>query len=309
MQVDILLATYNGEKYLREQIDSILDQTHQDFRLYVRDDCSSDGTPSIIKEYVAKHPDKIFYLTSEERLGAKGNFSRLLNASSADYICFADQDDVWFSNKIEMTLSTMLELEIENTKHCPLLVHTDLHVVDENLNTVHTSFWRYSKLFPRKSRTLNRLLVQNVITGCTVMINRSLARLIKNVPPETIMHDWWMGLVASCFGLVREVSKPTIYYRQHSNNTIGAKRFGSFRHLKEGIRKLRQGNDFKRVQAQIFYERYKDALPELHEQMVKKYICMHNMPLWKSRYYIFRHQLFKNGFLRNLATVAFQRVP
>lgn len=309
MQVDILLATYNGEKYLREQIDSILGQTHQNFRLLIRDDCSSDKTPVIIKEYVEKYPEKIFCLTSDERLGVKSNFSRLLNQSSADYICFADQDDVWFSNKIELTLNELLHLEIENSKHCPILVHTDLEVVDEHLRTLHPSFWTYSNIFPKKSRTLNRLLVQNVITGCTVMINRSLAKLIKPVPSETIMHDWWMGLVASTFGIVREIPRSTLFYRQHSQNTLGAKRFGSFRYIKDGVRKLARGNEIKRVQAHVFYERYKGALPTSQEQMVQKYICMDKMPLWKSRYYIFRHQLFKNGVLRNLATFAFQRVP
>lgn len=309
MRVDILLATYNGEKFLREQLDSIMQQTYQHFRLIIRDDCSSDKTVAIIKEYADRYPGKIVCLSSEERLGVKSNFSRLLKESEADYVCFADQDDVWMPNKVELTLNKLLELEIENTKHCPLLVHTDLQVVDENLQLVHPSFWEYSKLFPEKSRTLNRLLVQNVITGCTVMMNRSLVKLVKNVPPETIMHDWWIALVAASFGLIREIPQATLYYRQHGNNTLGAKQFGSYRHLKEGIRKLAQGNEFKRIQANVLFERYKGTLPMAHEQMVQKYICMHTMPWWKSRYYIFRHRLFKNGVLRNLATLAFQRVP
>lgn len=309
MQVDILLATFQGEAYLREQLDSIFRQTHQQFRLIIRDDCSSDQTPFILKEYQEKHPEKVVILPSDERLGVKSNFSRLLSHSTADYVCFADQDDVWLPTKIEMTLNALLNLEIDNTKHCPILVHTDLQVVNEQLKPLHPSYWVYSNIFPEKSRTLNRLLVQNVITGCTVMINRSLAKLIQTVPPETIMHDWWMGLVASCFGLVREIPHATMLYRQHGRNTLGAKRFGSIRHLKEGASKLTKGNENKRVQAIVFYERYKGKLPQSHESLLERYINMGAIPWWKSRYYIFRHGLFKNGILRNLATLAFQRIP
>jgi glycosyltransferase involved in cell wall biosynthesis len=313
--IDILMATYNGENYVAEQIDSILNQSHKAIRLIIRDDLSTDRTVEIIQDYLCLHPERIVLIPSSARLGPKANFSVLLEFSSKNYVMFADQDDIWLPTKVETTFKKMCELESLHSTSCPLLVHTDLKVVDQDLKLIHPSFWKYSKIFPKKSRTLNRLLVQNVITGCTVMINRALIKIIGTIPSQTLMHDWWVGLVASAFGLVVEIPEATILYRQHKKNTLGAKKFGSVPHLKAGLTKLLNGNrdrghqHNKHMQTLEFFDRYHKHLGLKHNLMVKDYLNMKDMPVIKSRYYLLRHRLFKNGFLRNVVAFFFQAQP
>lgn len=130
----ILISTYNGEKYLKEQLDSIFSQSYKDFEIIARDDGSSDETINILKSYNIK------ILDTDKNLGAKLSFSTLLNDAVTNtdrgYFMFCDQDDIWKSDKIEKTITTMKELEKENTD-LPLLVHTDLEVVDEKLNVLN----------------------------------------------------------------------------------------------------------------------------------------------------------------------------
>lgn len=226
-KVYILMATYNGEKYLKEQIDSILNQTYKNWRLIIHDDNSTDNTLNLIKEYVEKYPEKIILIDDDISTGgAKENFAYLLNKidDNFDYIMFSDQDDVWFENKIELTLNKMIETERKYSKK-PILVHTDLKVVDENLNVIAESMIRYQKIDINNQKYIKFLALENVVTGCTVMINKYLYNLVLNIPKEAIMHDWWIALVAlKNNGIIEFLNIPTILYRQHTNNDTGAKR-------------------------------------------------------------------------------------
>ena len=180
-KVYILMATYNGEKYLKEQIDSILNQTYKNWRLIIHDDNSTDNTLNLIKEYVEKYPEKIILIDDDISTGgAKENFAYLLNKidDNFDYIMFSDQDDVWFENKIELTLNKMIETERKYSKK-PILVHTDLKVVDENLNVIAESMIRYQKIDINNQKYIKFLALENVVTGCTVMINKYLYILRK----------------------------------------------------------------------------------------------------------------------------------
>jgi glycosyltransferase involved in cell wall biosynthesis len=220
--IDILLATYNGQAYLREQIDSILAQSNQDWRLTIRDDGSSDNSVSIVEKYAAEYPDKIKLITdSDGNLGASLNFGRLLGQANAGYIMFSDQDDVWLPNKIELTLNAMKATE-QIYPDKPVLIHTDLKVVDSDLNIIADSMWSYQKIFPEISNNLNRIMAQNVVTGCTMMINRKARDVSAPVPAEAVMYDWWLALNVAKHGKIVYVSIPSILYRQHSRNRIGA---------------------------------------------------------------------------------------
>ena len=156
-------------------------------------------------------------------LGASLNFGQLLEYTNTEYIMFSDQDDVWLPNKIELTLNVMKAAE-QIYPNKPVLVHTDLKVVDSELNIISDSMWSYQKLFPEIGDDLSKIMAQNVVTGCTMMINRKARDASIPIPAEAIMYDWWLALNTAEFGKIAYLSIPSILYRQHSGNKIGAKR-------------------------------------------------------------------------------------
>lgn len=224
--VDVLLATYNGTKYLPAQLDSLLAQTHQNFRLLVSDDGSSDATLAILESYRERFGERLVVLPNPHRgEGVVQNFENLMAASLRDgvaaWAAFSDQDDVWLPSKIELCLQEMGRMEQEGGAGLPCLVHSDLTVVDERLNVISESFARYQRMDPLQCSPLSLLSV-NQVTGCTMMVNRTLLRMALPLPRETIMHDWWCGLVSGS-GRRRFVPTPLILYRQHGANQLGAK--------------------------------------------------------------------------------------
>lgn len=237
--VDILLGAYNGEKYIQAQIESVLNQSHKNLRLIIRDDCSQDSTLEIIKKWKESHPEKIVIIPSEDRQGAKGNFSALMRHAQSPYVMFCDQDDVWMEGKVSKSMALMQRMEEQYGTVQPCLVHTDLKVVDQDLRPVSDSFWQYARLFPRQGGGFTRILMQNVVTGCTALMNRSLFDLMQKIPPEALMHDWWAALVASAFGRIGALPEPTVLYRQHAKNVLGAQKFGTAAHIKKAWKTLR----------------------------------------------------------------------
>lgn len=224
--VDVLLATYNGSKYLHAQLDSLLAQTHQNFRVLVSDDGSSDATLEILENYRARFEGRLVVVPNPHcGQGVVRNFENLMLASLQDgqagWVAFSDQDDVWLPQKIERCLNEMVRIEEEGGEGLPCLVHSDLTVVDESLNVISDSFARYQRMDPRQCSPLSLLSV-NQVTGCTMMVNRTLLQMALPLPRETIMHDWWCGLVSGS-GRRRFVSAPLILYRQHGANQVGAK--------------------------------------------------------------------------------------
>lgn len=212
--VDILLATYNGEKYICEQVESILNQNFTDFRLIISDDCSVDRTHSILCKY-AKSDERIILLHNDKNIGVKKNFEKLIRLSNSKYFMLSDQDDVWHYDKVKKSVEY---LEESNS----LLAYSDLRVVDEHLNEIHRSYWKYQKLRPLSGRAWKRLLVQNTVTGCTVIAKHQLKKYILPFPCHIYMHDWWMALVASLYGEIDYINESLIDYRQHDQNEIGA---------------------------------------------------------------------------------------
>src|SRR3984885_14044988 len=221
-QIEILLATYNGERYLREQIDSILEQTYSSLKILAWDDGSSDGTVAILDEYAARFAGRVCVFSDGTVTGhPKRNFQRLMKASTGDYLCFADQDDVWLPNKIGRCMEGMQKLEERHGKAPPLLVFTDLKVVDGQLKTIHSSMWKQTKTDPESIHQLKRLVGRNVVTGCTALINRPLLELALSMPPEAPMHDRWIGMLAATMGAAAIVADQTVLYRQHESNVVG----------------------------------------------------------------------------------------
>lgn len=243
-KIAILLATYNGEKYVKEQIGSLFAQTCQDWELFIHDDGSKDDTVSIIEKYAEEYPDKIHVLEGPSTGGAKSNFFFLMHNVDAPYIMFCDQDDVWMENKIEKTFELMKKSEAKYGKDKPLLIFSDLRVVDRDLNTIADSMNQYQTLDPRKIR-FNDLMIQNIITGCTVMINRKLLEMTASTEhyDKIIMHDWWCGLIAAYYGKIVYLNESTIKYRQHGDNSVGAKKVFSASNI---MKVIQSGEDVKK---------------------------------------------------------------
>ncbi len=225
--VEILLSTYNGEDHLKELLDSIFDQTYKNWRIIIRDDLSFDSTPGIIESYGKNYPDKIRILDNPGvNLGPSQSFHRLLEAGRADCMAFCDQDDYWMPDKLEIQVEKLNEAENKFGKDIPLLVHSDLQVCDNNMTIMSDSFWAYQNIAPDEMKDIRCLLVQNFVTGCTVLINRKLADIAIPIPQETIMFDWWFALLAQKLGKIITIKVPLVKYRQHGNNAVGAKKWG-----------------------------------------------------------------------------------
>ena len=300
-KISILLSTYNGEKYLKEQLDSIFSQSYKDFEIIARDDCSSDETINILKSYNIK------ILDTDKNLGAKLSFSTLLNYSvkntDADYFMFCDQDDIWKSDKIEKTIGTMKELEKTNS-NLPLLVHTDLEVVDEKLNILNKSFWKYEKRDPSLN-SINRLIMQSTVTGCTMMINRKLAELSLPISENSIMHDWWISIVASSFGKIVYLEESTISYRQHSSNDTGSKKFGLNLILKKAVNFLFYDELYKHLdrnikQAESFLNQYESLLDTDTKNILKDFVSIKEKSFLEKRKILLKHDILKQGMIRNI---------
>lgn len=236
--ITIILSTYNGEKYLNEQIDSILAQTDTNWTLLIRDDGSKDKTIELIQYYTEKYPEKIEQIPSNENLGVIRSYELLLKQCQTQYIMLCDQDDVWLPKKIEWTREKMTELEKENQGK-PLVVYTDLQIVDEKLNPIFSSFWNYSKIMPSLLTTFDMVCAHSAATGCTMMINQEALRCSLPFCDEVRMHDSWILLNSlKAGGAVSYVNEPTILYRQHTNNVIGAINEKDF-YLKNKLKSLK----------------------------------------------------------------------
>jgi rhamnosyltransferase len=224
----VLLATYNGSAFIAEQLDSLIAQTEPGWTLLVRDDASTDRTREIVAAYAAKDSRVTELPASLRNQGTTANFDRLLRVAcehGAEYVMLMDQDDVWRADKIERQMALMRAEEARRGAGVPILVHSDLELIDRAGRTIHPSFMAFQHIRNEPSAPLRTLLVQNYVTGCTVLVNRSLLDVALPIPPAAMVHDWWLALVAATVGTIRYDARPTVDYRQHAGNQIGAKRW------------------------------------------------------------------------------------
>jgi glycosyltransferase involved in cell wall biosynthesis len=234
-EVYILLATYNGEAFVEEQVASIQNQNYTNWRILARDDGSVDRTREILLR-LAKCDARIQMIEDDPQrnLGPRGSFGLLMQralASGARYACFCDQDDVWHPEKITRELSVATELERRSGKKHPVLVYTDLEVVDRDLQLISRSFYEFQGI--RRGRDeppFSTLLVQNHVVGCTAMMNRALLGIASPIPDTAYMHDWWTALCAGACGSLVFIRQATVRYRQHQANQVGV---GGIKRLKQ----------------------------------------------------------------------------
>lgn len=254
--IDVLLATYNGEKYIKEQIDSILNQTYENIRLIISDDCSKDKTQEILKEY-EKKDNRIELYIQEKNLGVVKNIEFLLKQVKNKYYMLSDQDDIWLPKKIEKSLETLLENNAD-------LVFGDLEVVNQDLKTMYPSFGDFMLLNKKIHKYINSNMlnyIYNCVTGCTILAKKETIQKILPLPKKSkyLIHDHWIGLMTSIYGKVVYMPEKYIKYRQHGNNQVGTDK------ISHGFKKLDQVRElFINVKLGVFgtYVENNDRFPE-----------------------------------------------
>lgn len=222
-RIDVLLATCEGERYLPAQLASLRTQDDKCFSVIARDDCSHDATPRILLDAAGRDARVALLPSDGRRLGAAANFFTLMRASNAPYSALCDQDDEWLPDRLSACRLAMEQAERRYGEGTPLLVHSDCAVTDAQGRTLHESLFRHQG-WDGRAVTLPRLLVQNNVTGCTVLMNAALRTLACTHAraEEPFMHDWFLALCASGCGRIVFVNRALVRYRQHGRNVMGA---------------------------------------------------------------------------------------
>lgn len=318
--VTVLMATYQGKKYLEQQLDSILAQTVP-VRIFVSDDGSDDGTREMLGQYREWYPNQVFLMHRGEGRPRNGavppaarNFFWLMACAAwegkSDYIMLSDQDDVWHNDKVRRLLGRMKRLETELGKDHPILVHSDMEVVDRALNQIHSSFFAYQHCDPERT-SFAEVLVENPVTGGALMMNRALLKLVagdraaaepetaglraaepetmgqrdaepertwdRTLPASCYMHDWWIALAASCFGTIDCVRAPLYQYRQHGANTLGARETGSIKDMGQRLGRRQQVKEnYSRMfkQAVAFGRRYGRYMDGEQKEILRAFLAL-----------------------------------
>lgn len=303
--IDILLAAWNSEKFLSEQIDSIIAQSETDWRLLIRDGGSTDSTLQIIDHYCRQEPERII-LVETGKATAVENFARLLHFSTGEAVMFADHDDVWLPDKIAASFAKLKEIESGTPPGAPVCVFTDAVVTDADLNQLHASNLKNQHLDPVRGVSLNRLLIQNVPSGNAMIFNAALRKLITPMPPETVMHDHYAVMAAAALGKIGFLPEATLLYRQHGCNVLGSGCYS----LPGIIRKLASGRKVQREkifsyadQAGALARELQDKLAPESLQMLQEFAGIRNAGWFGRRRILLRHGIAKTGFLRNLSVL------
>lgn len=290
-RVQVLLSTYNGEKYIDDQLKSLLSQKSVELHIIIRDDGSSDGTVGKIHKYIAQYPGQIS-MTENENLGVVGSFFDLIGRATDgyDYYAFCDQDDVWNDNK----LIKGIFLLTQKSQGQPLMYCAATQMVDQHLAPLN--IWPNS---PPKKLSLYNALIENVCVGCTMIINKKALNIVRSNPPfnlkNVIMHDWWIYLVVSTFGEVVFDSEPSILYRQHQSNALGGSTDGWMDKWKKRSRRFlngqnhhilsNQAKEFKTVYTQLMDIKQRNEVNELiqiqQQNVVKRVIYILKTPFYR----------------------------
>ncbi len=290
-KIDILLATYNGEKYVAEQIESILNQTYKNINLIISDDCSKDKTPQILKEYSQKD-SRIKLNLQQENMGVVKNIEFLLKQVESPLYMLADQDDYWLPEKIEKSVE---KLKQENAD----LVFGDLEVVDKDLKTIYPSFGDFMLLNRKINKYINSYKVNylyNCVTGCTLISKKEFIKYILPLPTNSkfVIHDHWIGLMVSLNGKLAYMPEKYIKYRQHGNNQVGTNK------ISHGFTKLEQVREhFINVKLGVFgtyvdnKEKFSKELQDLNEKAYKYFEMLETKKKINFRGWTTFHKLYK----------------
>ncbi len=303
LEVDVLLATYNGERFIANQLESILAQSFGHWRILLRDDGSTDQTKAICQSYARAHPDRIRLV--EDTLGNLGVvecFGRLLSVATAPYVMFCDQDDVWLPDKIAIQLEKIKGQEANARAGLPVAVFTDALVVDTELRPISDSLLRYINRQGTKGCALNRLCVEGNCYGCTMILNRALVERVGSIPPGVISHDWWCGLVAAALGRLVFADCAPIKHRRHASNASQTKKSSWRRYLRDRSTLGQHRRWIHRVllQAEVFAQTYAKDLSADPARLFADLARVRHSNWFVRRYLLARHGIRTTGLGRNL---------
>lgn len=302
-QIAVLLATYNGKRYLTEMLESLENQSIQQFVCYIHDDDSTDGTMDLLSSWASKYPDKYRILEGPTQGSPQSNFLWMLSQVEADYYMFADQDDVWLPEKIEKSWRKLQEVEAQSEG--PACVFTDMYVVDENLKMLDESFIRYIGRDAGRI-ALSQLLLENPAAGCTQLFNRELRDLALQLQDVNAieMHDIWVLALAAAFGQnhIGVVDEPLVYYRQHGENEMGAVEAESkLQKVMRNIKLICSGEFAEQKRAYIRQARdlagqlaLVDGVPDEISTFLEEFAAIGKKCKWKRIQFYRKHDITKN---------------
>jgi len=271
-KVSVVLCSYNGSLYIEKQLDSILKQTYPIDEIIIVDDCSTDSTRDILQEYQRRN-DIIKLFFNEKNLGSNKSFKYAISLASNEYIFLSDQDDIWFTNKIEKQINV-----VKNDSTKPLLVFHDLSLIDEDGQAVFPSFWKLHGFFAEKFN-FKKLLIFNIVTGCTCLINKAMKdELMRCDMQDIIMHDYLIALIAYGFGEPIFINEQLMYYRTHSNSVTIKEKNTFFDRVKGFVSRVKNRNYLlpNILQVQKYNELYKHNLSSENKKLVVKFLGLKN---------------------------------
>ena len=301
----IIMCTYNGEKYIDDQLESIERNTVCDWNLYIIDDLSSDSTVCKAERFREKNSLRVKIKVNRRRMGAVHNFLNAIwevgqHMTNEDVIMLCDQDDVWYSDKIKKTMDSMAQLRDIYGNNIPLLVCTDVSVVNESKEIINKSFRKMNNYNIQKL-DLCYLMMENKVQGCTIMINKEVAVLLNEIPTKVRMHDGWLALIVSAFGRIKYIDEPTMMYRQHATNVQGSIEYkDDIKNKFSNLGKQRQIVMDTTDQIKEFIEIYGDRLSDRRKREAQAFASLSQQNFIMRRYNIIRYHMWKSGLLRNI---------
>lgn len=262
MKISVVLASYNGSKYINEQIDSILSQSFKDFELICVDDLSTDNTVNILKEYENKYPNIVFVYKNEINIGSRLTFAKGVELAQGQFIAFADQDDYWHPNKLEVLYNEIIKNDTL------AFVYSNSELVDEHLDTIQTSTFGRETVF-LNGKDFYQVINDNTIMGCSMLIRADFAKKSLPFPTKGFHHDWYLAIMALGFSMeIKYIDQILFKYRRHSNNQVNKKRIGSSQNTTQ-FRALRAYNEVASIDISKFTNLIFKSILESKKELLK----------------------------------------
>jgi glycosyltransferase involved in cell wall biosynthesis len=301
---DVILAVWNGARYLPAMLDSLLSQTTRDFNILARDDGSRDGSLAILENYKPRFDGRLRVIAGEPSGSATANFAILMRETKADYVLFADQDDVWKPQKVELSLRSLKEAEAKYGRSTPIYFATDITVVNEDLQVISASYWKWKRLRPSMMSSLSQSLICVPIQGMASGINRALLDLANPVAEKAISHDWWTQLIAAAMGKVICDPTSTALYRVHGGNASIPKQVGVVPYLKLGLDAsfLRRGLGRRIEQANALADALGGRMPPDQMKIIRRFTKLQSQGFVQRRWTLVSGNYLYHDLLRSVAT-------